>query len=91
VKGATLEPFFREYRDGEPVEVGDVVWTFDGAFGAAIVVNIDRDVIYLERPHISVGSYNVPNIMLERFTTGRSKLRVCVTGKAGGKDNRRRE
>lgn len=82
----------REYRDGEAVEVGDVVCLGTWAFSTAIVVAIEGNWIVLERPHMRAsrplsGKAN-GETLYERFTTGRSHLRVFVTGKSGAKDNR---
>lgn len=83
---------YREYNDGEEIEVGDVVYLGDWAFSTAIVVKVEGDWVHLERPHMdvkSIGCCSTPQIMLERFTTGKNDLRVYMRG-SKEKDNRNR-
>jgi hypothetical protein len=82
----------RERRDGEDVRLGDVVQLFEGAFGAAVVTKVGREVV-CERVHAAASLLGQIEIGVERLELSPERARglpVFVRGPSGEADNRHR-
>jgi hypothetical protein len=83
----------RSYKDIAEIEVGDVIMSFNDAFGTSIVEKIDHDgYAHLVRPFARADHGGAAWLHAERYMISLENIfklhKVYTTGRDGEKDNR---